>query len=157
MIKIKLPILIAYWLTIIGAMALNITPWSAPFLMVAPDWALLTLVYWALAAPETASVGKAWMVGLLADVLTGQLLGQYALAYSVSVFLAVKQHKRIRHYPIIQQSLAIFILLLLARVLIFWTENIGHQTVPMNFWLPILTGAVVWPVVSLSLRNIRIV
>ena len=57
MIKIKLPILIAYWVTIIGAMALNITPWSAPFLMVAPDWVLLTLVYWSLAAPETASAG----------------------------------------------------------------------------------------------------
>ncbi|MDF1582165.1 MAG: rod shape-determining protein MreD [Methyloprofundus sp.] len=157
MVKIKLPILIAYWLTIVVAMALNITPWAAPFLMVAPDWVLLTLIYWTLAAPETAGVGKAWMVGLLVDVLTGQLLGQYALAYALSVYLGVKQHKRIRQYPIIQQSLAVFAFLLLARVLIFWIENINHQTVSMNFWLPVLTGALVWPVVSLSLRNIRIV
>ncbi|MCF7969868.1 MAG: rod shape-determining protein MreD [Methylococcaceae bacterium] len=155
MVKIKLPLLITYWLTIISAMALNITPWIPPFLMVVPDWVLLTLIYWALAAPETASVGKAWLVGLLVDVLTGQLLGQYALAYAVGVFLSVKQHKRIRHYPIIQQSLAVCIILLFARVIIFWTENINHQAVPMDFWLPVLTGALVWPVVSRTLRKIR--
>jgi len=155
MSKIKLPLLVTYWLSIIIAMALNIIPWAPPFLMAAPDWVLLTLIYWAIAAPETASVGKAWMVGLLVDVLTGQLLGQYALAYAVSVFLGVKQHKRIRHYPIIQQSLAVCIILLLARVLIFWTENINHQTMPINFWLSVLTGALVWPVVSLTLRKTR--
>ncbi len=156
MVKIKLPILLAYWLSIIFAMALNIAPWSVPFLMAAPDWVLLTLVYWALAAPETASVGKAWLVGLLVDVLTGQLLGQYALAYAVSIFLSVKQHKRIRHYPIIQQSLAVLIILLLSRIFIFWIENIDHQSVPMNFWLPVFTGALVWPIVSLALRKIRV-
>lgn len=157
MTKIKLPLLIAYWLTVVVAMALNITPWKGAFLMAFPDWVLLILIYWALAAPETASVGKAWIVGLLVDVLTGQLLGQYALAYAASIFLSVKQHKRIRHYLIIQQSLVVFMLLLFARVLVFWIENINHQPVPINFWLPVLTGAVVWPVVSLLLRNIRIV
>jgi len=157
MTKIKLPLLVAYWLTVVVAMALNIIPWGGAFLMVTPDWVLLILIYWALVAPETASVGKAWVVGLLVDVLTGQVLGQYALAYAVSIFLSVKQHKRIRHYLIIQQSLVVFMLLLLARILVFWIENINHQPVSMNFWLPVLTGAIVWPVVSLLLRNIRIV
>ena len=85
------------------AMALTIIPWSTPLSIAAPDWVILTLIYWALATPETASVGKAWFVGLLVDALTGQLLGQYALTYAVSIFLCIKQHKRIRHYPIIQQ------------------------------------------------------
>lgn len=147
---------LAYWLTIIVAMLLRITSWSSPFLFAAPDWIILTLIYWALATPEEASVGKAWFVGLLVDVLTGQLLGQYALTYAVSVFLSVKQHKRIRNFPVIQQSLAIIAILLIARILMFWIEHINHQLVPLYFWLPVLTGGLMWPVVYILLSKIRL-
>ncbi|BCG64893.1 MAG: rod shape-determining protein MreD [Methyloprofundus sp.] len=155
-IAIKPSIVLTYWLTIMVAMALNIIPWSWPMLIVTPDWVLLTLIYWAFATPESASVGKAWLVGLLVDVLTGQLLGQYALAYTVSVFLGVKQHKRLRQFPVIQQSLAVCVILLIARLFIFWVERFNHQVVPLSFWLPVLVGGLMWPVVSLVLRKIRI-
>ena len=155
MVQIRQVTLLGYWLTIVVAMAFNIIPWSSPALNLAPDWVLLILIYWAFATPETASVGKAWFVGLLVDVLTGQLLGQYALAYAVSVYLCVKQHKRIRHYPIIQQSLSVCIILLIAQIIIFWVERINGQAVPLNFWLPVLTGGLVWPIVLFILRKIR--
>ncbi len=148
--------ILTYWLTIMAAMALNIIPWTWSMLIVAPDWVLLTLIYWAFATPESASVGKAWLVGLLVDVLTGQLLGQYALAYTVSVFLCVKQHKRLRQFPVIQQSLSVCAVLLIARVLIFWVERMSHQIVPPSFWLPVLVGGLMWPIVSIILRKIRI-
>ena len=104
-------------------MGLKIIPWPTPVLISLPDWVLLTLIYWAFAIPETAGVGKAWFTGLLVDVLTGQLLGQYALAYAVSVFLSIKQHKRIRQFPIIQQSAFVCLLLLIAQLFIFWIER----------------------------------
>ena len=155
MVQINKSNALAYWLSVIIAMTLRISPWSPFFSMIAPDWVILTLIYWALVIPEEASVGKAWCVGLLVDVLTGQLLGQYALAYACSIFLCAKQHKRIRNFPVIQQGLAIFAILFIARVLIFWTEHINHQLMPFYFWLPVLTGALVWPVVYIVLSKVR--
>ena len=155
MVQINKPNSLAYWLTVILAMALIIIPWPFSVLIAAPDWVILTLIYWALATPEEASVGKAWFVGLLVDVLTGQLLGQYALTYAFSIFLCIKQHKRIRNFPIIQQSLAVFVLLLIARILMFWIEHINHQLMPAYFWLPILTGSILWPVIYIVLNKLR--
>ena len=156
MVQINKPTLLAYWLTVIIAMALRIIPWSSPVLMGAPDWVILTLIYWATVMPEEASVGKAWLVGLLVDVLTGQLLGQYALTYAFSVFVCEKQHKRIRHYPIIQQGLAIFAILLIAQFLVFWLEHINHQVLPFYFWLPVFTGGLLWPVLYFVLSKVRL-
>ncbi len=156
MVQVTKSSTLAYWLTIIMAMAMTIISWPGSFAIAAPDWVLLTLLYWGLATPETASVGKAWLVGLLVDVLTGQLLGEYALAYAVAVYLSVKQHKRIRHYPVMQQSLIVFAILLLARILVFWIENIDHQVMPLSFWLPVFTGSLVWPLVFIVLRKIRL-
>jgi len=136
-------------------MSLNILPLEGAWLIAMPDWVLVALIYWALAEPESASVGKAWLVGLLVDALTGQLLGQYALAYSVSIFLCIKQHKRIRQFPIIQQSLFVCLILFGAQFLIYWIESFSHQDMPVSFWLPVLTGGLAWPVVSFILRKVR--
>ncbi|WP_080521635.1 rod shape-determining protein MreD [Methyloprofundus sedimenti] len=155
MVQIREVSLLGYWLTIVLAMALTIIPWSTPILDLTPDWVLLVLIYWALASPETASVGKAWFAGLLVDVLTGQLLGQYALAYAFSIYLSVKQQKRIRHTPIIQQSLFVSLILLVAQIIIFWVERINGQTLPMQFWLSVLTGGLVWPIILMLMRKIR--
>lgn len=149
------PMLMGYWITVLVAMALAIFPWSSAFIYLAPDWVLLILIYWAFAMPETASVGKAWFVGLLVDVLTGQLLGQNALAYSVSIYLCVKQHKRIRQFPILQQSLFVCFILFIAQMLIFWVERVNGQIAPLNSWLPVLSGGVLWPGVVLLMRTIR--
>ncbi|NOR81211.1 MAG: rod shape-determining protein MreD [Methyloprofundus sp.] len=155
MVQVNKSRAVAYWLTVGIAMVLRVAPWSPFFSMIAPDWILLALIYWALATPEEASVGKAWIVGLLADVLTGQLLGQYALTYTFSIFLCAKQHKRIRNFPVIQQSLSVFVILFIASVLLFWIEHINHQLMPAYFWLPVLTGTLVWPVVYMVLSKIH--
>ncbi|WP_428353750.1 rod shape-determining protein MreD [Methyloprofundus sp.] len=142
-------------MTIIVAMALTIIPWATPTLNLMPDWVLLVLIYWSLATPEAAGVGKAWFVGLLVDVLTGQLLGQYALAYAASIYLSIKQHKRIRHNPIIQQSLFVCLILLVAQIIIFWLERINGLAMPPQFWLPVLTGGLIWPLIIMLMRNLR--
>ncbi|MEO1886751.1 MAG: rod shape-determining protein MreD [Methyloprofundus sp.] len=156
MVQTSQATLIGYWLTVILAMGLLIVPWSTPALYLAPNWVLLILIYWALAIPETAGVGKAWFVGLLVDVLTGQLLGQNAFAYAASIYLSIKQHKRIRHNPIIQQSLFVCLILLVAQIIVFWIERINGQIMPMLSWLTVLTGGIVWPVILLLMRKIRI-
>ena len=147
-----------YVLSIVVAMALKILPWPAALDSLNPDWTLLVLIYWILTTPERVGVFNAFLIGLLTDVLTGRLLGQYALAYSLSGYLCIKQHKRLRHFPLVQQGLLIFLLLLLSQSLLFWTENIQSPTLfQKSFLLPVLSGTVFWPFVYSLLHNIRFI
>lgn len=145
-----------YFLTIITAMALKIIPLPQSLEYFNPDWVLLVLIYWSLALPERFGVFNAWLIGLLVDVLTGRLLGQSALIYSLICYFCVKLHKRIRHYPIVQQSLFVFICLLVGQLIVFWIENMqASNRLPLMFWFPVLSGTVLWPAVYLVLRFIR--
>lgn len=122
-----------------------------------PDWVLLSLIYWALAVPERVGIFHAWTFGLLTDVLMGKLFGQYALAYSLVIYLCLKLHKRLRQFPLIQQGLFIFFCLLLSQLLLFWIKNLQHPSqLHPSFWLPVIIGTLCWPLVYTTLRFIRL-
>lgn len=143
-------------LTLILAMCLRIAPLPGVIAAFNPDWVLLTLIYWSLAAPERVGIFHAWTFGLLADVLTGRLLGQYALAYSLVIFICLKLHKRLRQFPVLQQGLFIFFCLLLSQLLLFLIKNFQHPAqLHSSFWLPVFTGTACWPLVYTVLRFIR--
>jgi rod shape-determining protein MreD len=145
-------------LTIVLAMSLRIAPWPGFISSINPDWVLLTLIYWSLAVPERAGIFHAWTFGLLTDVLTGRLFGQYALAYSLVIYICLKLHKRLRQFPVVQQGLFIFFCLLLSQLLLFLIKNLQHPAqLKASFWLPVFTGTLCWPLVFTVLRFVRIV
>jgi rod shape-determining protein MreD len=144
-------------LTIVLAMALRIAPWPGFINTINPDWVLLSLIYWSLAVPERTGIFHAWTFGLLTDVLMGRLIGQYALAYSLVIYICLKLHKRLRQFPIIQQGLFIFFCLLLSQLLLFLIKNLQHPAqLKAAFWLPVFTGTLCWPLVFTVLRFVRI-
>lgn len=148
--------LIRYLITIVIAMCLKIAPWPDFINNFNPDWILLVLIYWTLAAPERVGIFNGLLIGLLTDVLTGRILGQHALTYSLVTYFCLILHKRLRHYPLFQQGLFIFICLLISQLLIFWIENTQSSTSFNNsFWLPIMTGTFGWPIVYSTLRFVR--
>lgn len=148
---------LSYIFTLILAMAARIAPLPPVLADINPDWVLLVLIYWSLATPERTGVFSAWIIGLLADVLTGRLLGQNALIYAIVCYVVVRLHKRIRHYPIPQQSVFVFFCLLLAYLLTYWLETLqGKSALSLHFWWPVFSGALFWPVVFILLRSIRI-
>lgn len=142
-------------LTIVLAMALRIAPWSDSLEIWNPDWVLLTLMYWSVAIPDRVGIFSAWTVGILTDELTGQLFGQHALTYSLIIYACLKLHKRLRRYPLLQQGAFIFVCLLFSQLLFFFLKNIQHS-LPMtnDFWLPIISGTVCWPLVFKLLHSI---
>lgn len=145
-----------YLLVLIIAMCLRIVPLFEWMQFFNPDWVLLVLIYWSLAMPERFGVFNAWFTGLVTDVLTGRLLGQHALIYALVIFFCIKFHKRIRNYPLPQQSFVIFLCLLLAQSMVFWVESIKANTqLPLEYWMPVLTGTVVWPILSYLLTYLR--
>jgi rod shape-determining protein MreD len=144
-------------LTIVIAMCLRIAPWSHTLELFNPDWVLLVLIYWSIALPERIGIFYAWTYGLFTDVLTGQSFGQYALTYSLVIYACLKLHKRLRQYSLLQQSAFIFCCLLSSQLLFFFIKNLQHPIqLSTDFWLPILTGTVCWPLIYTVLRYIRL-
>ena len=152
----KLAALLVVAISLIVAMILRILPIPHEYEVYNPDWVLLFLIYWNIAIPDRFGVGAAWLTGLITDTLTGRLLGQHALAYSVTAFLCIRLHRQLRVYPLYQQALSMLLFLSLSQLLIFWTQNIrGPSSTDTSYWLPSLTGALVWPAIFVGLRRIR--
>ncbi|MDI1277027.1 rod shape-determining protein MreD [Methylobacter sp.] len=144
-------------LTIVMAMCLRIAPWPSFLSGINPDWVLLVLIYWTIAVPERIGIFHAWTVGLLTDVLTGRVFGQYALAYTLIIYFCLILHKRLRQFPLPQQGLFIFFCLLFSQILLFWLKNIQHPAqLHTSFWLPVFTGTLCWPLIYTALRRVRL-
>ena len=144
------------FITLLVALLLTNLPLPDSLRFARPDWVLLVLIYWTMALPHRVGVGIAWLLGLFTDVLTGTLLGQHALAYSIVIFLTIKLHQRLRLHPLWQQSLSILTLLALSQLLLLWINGmIGRPVHTWMYWLPSLLGALLWPIIFPILRGLR--
>jgi rod shape-determining protein MreD len=137
-----------YWLSVAAGLVLAIVPlpdWLDP---VRPDLALLAVIYFILTSPRVAGLGSVWLAGLFLDVLRGMTLGQHALAFVLVAFLAHRAQLRMRMFPIPHQAAAVMVLLAVYHFVIFWTDGLtGHGYTGWNRWLPVLSGALLWPVI----------
>lgn len=144
------------FVTLIIAMCLRIMPLPENVAFLNPDWVLLALIYWSLAIPERIGIGYAWTFGILTDVLMGRLFGQYALSYSIIIYMVLIWHRQLRQFPFTQQSTFVFASLLISQLLLFWFENLKMPAqLHGNFWLPVLSGTFCWTFVYRILRFIR--
>jgi len=135
-------------LSFILAMILRILPLPPDWFALNPDWLALLLIYWTLLAPERVGIVTAWLVGFLADVLTGRLFGQHALAYAVIAYMNLQLRQKLVGLPMLVQCVWVLGLLLLAQLLILWTQRIEMtESMRVIYWLPSLTGALIWPLV----------
>lgn len=143
-------------LSFLAAYILTILPLPAWLQQARPDWVALVLVYWCIATPQRVGVGVGWISGLLQDAVQSSLLGQHALAYAALAYLTLKLHQRFRVFPLWQQALSIMLLLLLTRLVVLWSNSfVGQPLLVMDYWLGALTGAALWPLVFLFMRNLR--
>ncbi|MGY6277651.1 rod shape-determining protein MreD [Methylomonas sp. MgM2] len=122
-----------------------------------PDWVVLVLIYWSIALPDRFGVFSAFWVGLFTDVLTGHLLGQYALIYAIVSFLSIQEHRRLRQFPLLQQCLFVLFCLMCGQGLLFGMASMqAANRLPLSFWYPVLSGTLAWPLVFHVLRAIRV-
>jgi rod shape-determining protein MreD len=137
-----------YWSSVALGLVLAIVPlpdWLGPL---RPDLALLMVIYWILTRPRIAGLGYAWLAGLFLDVLRGLTLGQHALAFVQVAFLTHRAQLRMRMFPILHQAGAVMLLLAIYHFAIFWTDGLtGHGYTGFNRWLPVLSGALLWPLI----------
>lgn len=143
-------------LTIIAALLLTQLPLPAVVAPYQPEWVILVLIYWAMALPERVGVGVAWFVGLLLDVLRDTLLGQYALAFALTVYITLRLYQRIRNFPLRQQVISIFILMLIHTGLVVWIKALAGANVHFSMaFIPAVASSLFWPLIYFVLRSIR--
>lgn len=138
------------------ACLLQLMPLPAFMLPFRPYWLGLILIYWALEEPERVGLGRAFLLGLVGDVLQGDLLGDQALRLAALAFIVLRFRARLRFFPMWQQALAVFALLLNDRVLSLMERAFtGDPVPPLNFWYAPVAGMLAWPWVFLLFDDLR--
>jgi len=121
-----------------------------------PNLTLLTLIYWCISLPHKVSVGTGWLTGLFVDILTGSLMGQNALIFSLTAYLSHHAYPRLKHYTLWQQSAFILFFLITSQLFTLWLRKLGgHFEATYLFWISTLSGALFWPILSTTLSFIR--
>jgi len=147
---------IAIIASLVIALMLNMLPLPDWANYARPDLVTLVLIYWAMALPQIAGVFLAFLLGLLLDVSQSTLLGQHALALVITTFLVQRLYLRIRVYTLIQQAIFIGFLLIIKLLIVLWVSGITDNAPDTKlYFLPALTGAVIWPWLFIILRDIR--
>ncbi|MBS0395505.1 MAG: rod shape-determining protein MreD [Proteobacteria bacterium] len=134
---------------VLGALVLSAVPLPHVVDLLRPDFVLLTIIWFALMLPRAGGLATAWGAGLALDAFRGVVLGENALAFVVIAFIVHRFHLRMRMYPLRQQTLVVFGLLLLFQFLLFWIDGVtGHPVTAWVRWLPVATGTLLWPVLT---------
>lgn len=148
--EILLPVQVWFVLaTLIASLLLNLLPAGGLWLVMRPDFLALSLLYWCIQQPRLLGVGVAWAFGLVMDVGDGTLFGQHALAYSALAYTAEYFHRRVLRFPLWQQAAQVAVLLFLCALLVLIVRLMGGAAaVSWTYFLPAVSGALLWPVIS---------
>jgi rod shape-determining protein MreD len=144
------------WLVMLTTLALTSLPLPDGLTPFRPPWVTLAVIYWVMMSPRKFGIGSAWLVGLLLDVLLGDLLGQNALALSVVSYLTLRFHLQIRIFPLWQLTMTVFALLAIDAFLVFWIDGIiGNPLTGIARWTQVIVGAVLWAPFMAIMDRIR--
>lgn len=142
--------------TFIAAIAIEIVPLPEAIQAFRPPLPTMALIYWALMWPERFGLLTAFVLGIVLDILHGQLLGQNALALCVVAYLTVRFHLQIRIFPLWQMTMTVLALLTLSAALQFVVEGIaGYGLSGLQRWPAIICGALLWQPVMALLDQVR--
>jgi rod shape-determining protein MreD len=142
--------------TVAVALLLTLVPLPSLLEALWPYWVALVLIYWCLETQSLVSLGLAFVIGLLLDLLTGSLLGLHALSLVILVYLVTRFRARIRFFPPWQQALSVLALLLNDRIIILWIMSLRGEPLPsIEFWAPPIVGTAIWPWLFLLLDRYR--
>ena len=143
--------------SLLAALLLGLLPLPEALAPLRPYWLALVVAYWVIEDPDRLGLGFAFIVGVLADLSFGSLLGEQSLRLVVMAFILQRFRARLRFFPVSQQALAIGGLLLNDRIVTAGLHiALGIQPLPTMFWLAPLTGMLLWPPVFVLLDALRL-
>ncbi len=144
-------------LSLLLALLLGLLPMPGVLQPLRPYWLGLVVAYWVIEAPETAGLGFAFGLGLVADLMFGSLLGEHALRLVILAFILQRFRARLRFFPLSQQTLAIGALLLNDLIVVAAVHlTLGTPALDWKYgWSP-LVGMLLWPPLFVLLDSLRL-
>jgi rod shape-determining protein MreD len=131
--------------TLIVALTFQLYPWSGHGLIVRPDFLLVVIIYWMLRAPNICNIGLAWLAGLIVDLSTGSLLGQYALSFTITAYLGLQYQRRIVLFNQLQLTAYVLALFITERILVLILKVFsGNDMLDWSYLLPIVSNLALW-------------
>lgn len=135
-----------YWfvlLSLVCALGLNLIPLGRFSGM--PDWVAVVLVFWCIHQPLRVGIATSFFFGLLMDVGNASVMGQHSLAYVVVAFVAGMLSRRILWFPLSQQAVHVFPMLLLTQLIMLAIRLIAGDSFPGFAWfLASVSGTLIW-------------
>ena len=142
-------------LCVVIALILGVVPLPPGVQLLRPFWLALIVAYTVIELPERMGIGRAFALGLVADMLYGSLLGEHALRLVLLTYVLQHFRARMRFFPLLQQAFIIGLLLLADRVLVALLHLLlGQSLQPLAWWWSPLVGAAVWPLLFVLLDRI---
>jgi len=119
-------------------------------------WLPLSIIFFSIMTPSLFGILSAWLIGFVADLLQGDILGQNAVALSVIAYLSYRFHLQIRIFPIWQMMITVLLLLSLNELILLWVKGISGQ-IFFNYtrWIAIIIGTLIWPIFMTLLLNVK--
>ena len=143
--------------TLLAGLLFQIIPLPSGLDLARPYLLALFLCYWCLETPEKTGLGTAFIYGLLSDLFTSGLLGEQALRLIILTFLVSRFRARLRFFPLWQQALAVFVLLLNDRLimnLLHWL--VSDHALSWVAWLSPVLGMLLWPWLFVAIDMLRL-
>ena len=122
-----------------------------------PPIVLMILIYWTLAYPNVVSLGYAFIVGIIMDIVQFMPLVHSALSFSLTIFLTIQFHPQIRLHSYINKMISILFLLVPYFIISTWLINFYGMSLNINnIVFSLIASIVLWPIIFVCLRFLRI-
>ena len=142
--------LVSIYLSLLIALLFQLYPWVGQGVIYRPAFMLVVLLYWLLRAPNLCNVGTAWLAGLLIDLATGSLLGQHALSFTITAFIALSYQRRLVLFTGWQLAGYVLALLIIERIVILLLKVFaGNENPGLAYFWPVVAGLVLWQMMIL--------
>lgn len=139
--------------------ALIISAFPLPDILrdIAPFWLLLFFTYWLAYFTTQGQFFIALLLGVLIDVLYGDILGQNALALILSGAFIIKVKQSLAVSNITTQQIYVFAASSIYLGVLLSVHALSTQSFNFNYFLLLtpLTSALIWPAVQLVLSKCR--
>lgn len=106
----------------------------------------MLVAYWAMEAPTRVGFGTAFLLGVIADLLTASVLGEQAFRLVVIAWLVQRFRTRLRFFPLWQQAAAVGLLLFNDRLIAWFIHAfVGAPPTDWTAWLSPVLAILLWP------------
>jgi rod shape-determining protein MreD len=143
-------------LSLLVALILTVEPSVPLYQHYAPQWLLLTVLYWCIREPNSVGLIIAWMAGLVLDVASVGLLGANALLFTLSAAVVLGLRQMLFFTGPVQQALFVAGLSAIYLLLSLWMQGgISDLTMLLLNLVRVASNLVAWPIILMVFHLLR--